>query len=135
MILLRVFTTIARGAGISVGVFLLVFATLDVMGLIPHSYEMPPLAARLARYVALVVFSTAFLLPYRRMNSPAKQMLIKAALGFTVLWTLYVSVSGLRGYVAGEKSWHVVPFSIVLCAIVAANIFAFARLVPRLRDV
>jgi hypothetical protein len=133
--LLRVLTTIARGAGISVGLFLLVFATLDVIGLIPHSYEMLPLAARLARYVALVIFSTAFLLPYRRMTSRARQKLIKAALGFSVFWTFYVSFSGLHGYFVGEKSWHVIPFSIVLCTIVAANIFAFARLVPRLRDV
>ena len=75
MMLVRVFTTIARGAGILVGSVMFAFATLDVIGLIPHSYEMPPLPTRLARYVALLIFAAAFLLPYRRMISRARRLL------------------------------------------------------------
>lgn len=134
--LLQIVTTVARVAGILVGCFILVSSMLDVFGLIPHSYEMPPLTTRLARYVALLIFAAAFLAPYTRLTTRARRLLIKVALAFSIMWTLYISLRGLYGYaVLGDRSWHVVPLSIVFCTIVAANIFAFARLVPKPQNV
>ena len=133
--LVRILTTTARVAGILLGCFILVSSTLDVFGVIPHSYETPRLIIRLARYIPLLIFSAALLLPYRRITSHTVQLLIKVALAVSIAWTLYVSLSGLHGYAIGERSWHVVPFSIILCTIVAANVFAFTRLIPRPRDV
>ncbi|MBA3964129.1 MAG: hypothetical protein H0X40_19835 [Chthoniobacterales bacterium] len=133
--MLRVFTIMARTVGILVGCFVLVFSTLDVFGLIPHSYEMPSVTARVARYIALLVFAAAFLIPYRRATTRARQLLAKAALGFMVVWTLYISVRGLYGYAIGDRAWQVIPLSIVFCTIVAANLFAFTRLAPKPRDV
>ena len=133
--LVRVFTTIARIAGILLGCFLLVYSTLDVFGLIAHSYEMPPLTTRLAVHVALLIFALAFLFPYRRVTTRTRQLTMKAALGFCIAWTLYISIRGLYGYAIGDRAWQVIPLSIVFCTIVAANIFAFTRLVPKPRSV
>jgi hypothetical protein len=133
--MLRVFTTIARLAGILVGCFVLVSSTLDVFDLIPHSYEMPRLTIRLARYIALLIFAAAFLFPYRRVTTRTRRLLMKATLGFCIVWTLYISIRGVYGYAIGDRAWQVIPLSIVFCTIVAANILAFARLVPKRRNV
>ncbi len=133
--MLRAFIATARSVGILLGCFVVVFSTLDVLGLVPHSYEIPSVTARGARYIALLVFAAAFLFPYRRATTHARQLLAKAAVVFMVVWTLYISVRGLYGYAIGDRAWQVIPLSIVFCTIVAANIFAFVRLVPKPRNV
>jgi hypothetical protein len=117
------------------GCFVLISSTLDLFGVLPHSFETPPLGVRLARHIPLLIFSLAFVVPYRRITSPVAQSVTLSALIVSIGWALYVSATGWHGYAAGERTWHVVPFSIILCTIVIANILAFASLVPRSRNV
>jgi len=132
--LVQLLTTTARAAGILLGCFLFISSALDLFGVLPHSNEMPPLAARLGRHIPILIFSLALVVPYRRLTSPVARWAVIGALTVIALWALYLTVSGWQDYAAGLKSWHVVPISIILCAIVAGNIYAFSSLAPRSRN-
>jgi hypothetical protein len=133
--LLQLLITVIRVAGILLGCFIFVPSVLDLFGVLPHSNETPPFAARLGRNLPFLIFSPALVVPYRRITTPTARWAMTGAMIAIAAWALYLTVTGWQDYTAGQKSWEVIPASIVLCAVVAGNIFAFSSLAPRSQKV
>jgi hypothetical protein len=133
--LLRLLITAARVAGILLGCLIFVSSALDILGVLPHSNETPPLPYRLKHQLPFFLLSPALVVPYRRITAPVVRRIIIGALTVIAVRAVYLTVSGWQDYAAGVKSWEVVLVSIILCAIVAGNIYAFSSTASRSRNV
>jgi len=56
------------------------------------------------------------------------------AIGITMFWAATIALSGVVGYVRGEKSWHVLPFALVVVALVLMNACVFATVTRTVRE-
>ena len=116
-----------------VGVFYLATSSAEILGLLPHSDETPPLAQRVARCLPLAAMGTTFVLPYRMVRSRRSRILAGGALLLSLAWFVYLSADGVRGWLTGGKSWHVIPVAAFFTAMVVANLWAFVRITDRVQ--
>lgn len=132
---MRVFLIIVRALAVIVGLFLVVSSFADVFGFSQYSMETPPLRQRIVHSIPIAVASLALLMPYRALTSAAARWVVMSVLLLFAAYFLFITVAGLHAYAVGEKSWHVIPASLVLSSVIAANLYAFFRLTSRARAV
>jgi hypothetical protein len=126
---------VVRALVVLVGLFFVVSSLADIFGLGPYSMETPPLRQRIVHSIPIAVASLALLIPYRPLTSAVTRLVVMFILLLFAAYFLFITVAGLRAYAAGEKSWHVIPASLVLSSIVAANVYAFFRITSIARAV
>jgi hypothetical protein len=117
-----------RALAVPLGLFCLVSASLDILGLVPYSNATPPLARRAAHALPLLLAGAIFLLPYRAVRSRPLRAVIGFVLILLVGATLYLAIDAAAGYLTGKKSWHIVPVALLIPALVAGNAWAFMRI-------
>ncbi len=117
-----------RTLAVLLGLSWVAASVLDISGLLPHPEAPPPLAKRMIHSVPLVMIGGLLAFPYRLVRTERMRPAIATGLALVVAWTLYLSVGGAREYLAGEKSWHVVPAGLLLTALAVANLWAFIRI-------
>jgi ABC-type uncharacterized transport system permease subunit len=131
----RVFLIVVRALAVLVGLFLVASSIADVCGLSPYSMQMPPLRERIVHSIPIAVASLALLIPYHALTSAVARWIVMSILLLFAAYFLFITVAGLHAYAVGEKSWHVIPASLVLSSIFAANLYAFFTLTSRARAV
>jgi hypothetical protein len=119
---------ITRVLAVLLGLFWVAAATLDILGVIPYSQAMPPLARRLAHSLPLGVSGLLLLLPYRSVRSSGARAVVGAGLCLSIGWMLSVSIGGVGGFMSGARSWQVLPVAVALPAVTMVNLWAFIRI-------
>ncbi len=117
-----------RVLAVLLGILWIAGTMADILGVLPHSDATPALGQRVLHAIPLLLVSAFLLLPYRFVRSAVARWAVGAGLVFVVGWVLFVSIGGVRGYLEGRKSWHVVPSGVVLVALAGSNVWAFLRI-------
>jgi|GEM_PF-4994836 len=117
------------------GLFLVAISIADVCGLIPYSMETPPLRERILPSAPIAVASLALLVPYRAITSAIARGIVLFVLLLFSAYFVFIGVAGWHAYAVGEKTWQVIPASLVLLSIIAANLYAFFALTSKARAV
>src|SRR5690606_14699598 len=112
-----------RLTGYLLGLFVLVSGVADVLGYVPHSYEMPPWTTRLLDALPAMLSGIVLLTPIKYFLRGIKYYALAAAYALVVLAAAILCVQGLTDYLAGTKDPAIVPFSAIVFAIPAANAF------------
>ena len=113
--------TSIRVMGFLLGLFAVVAGVADVLGVVPHSNEIPPLLHRLASNLPLVAAGLALLLPMKRFDHGTSYHALQSAYVILAAIAALKVIDGLMGYLSGRLHWAVVPASIALGAIVCGN--------------
>ena len=117
-----------RALAVLVGFLWLAVSAASILGLLPYSNETPAVGDRILRAVPLVFVGGLLVLPYRWVRSAPWRRAVTVGLVLVVGWILYLAAGGVRGYLAGRKSWHVVPASAVFVTLGIGNLWAFHRI-------
>ena len=117
-----------RVLAVLLGILWVAGTMADLLGVLPHSDTTPPLGQRILHAIPLLLVCALLLAPYRFARSGVARWVVGAGLVFVVGWVAFVSIGGVRGYLAGRKSWHVVPSGVVLIALAGSNLWAFQRI-------
>jgi uncharacterized membrane protein HdeD (DUF308 family) len=112
---------LVRAAAYALGALFVVSGILDILGFMPYSNETPPWRARLLSELPVLAGAAVLLVPMKSFTRGGPHTVLKIAYVLLILATAANLVDGVRGYVAGRMSWHVIPASLVLAAIVVAN--------------
>jgi hypothetical protein len=127
-------TRVVRGTAVFVGVFLLASSITAITGVIPYSGLTPTFGIRLRNELLPVLVAVILLLPYRTLRSRAAREFGIVGIGITLFWGLRVAVPWIFDFFRGLKSWHLLPLSFGLLALLIANALAFRVLTGPVRS-
>jgi hypothetical protein len=119
--LMKLIRAIVRTMAYLFGAFLVVSGILDILGLMPYSYEMPPLRHRIIKEIPVMLAAAVLLVPMRPCARGVPYVMLKVAYVVLTLAVAKKLVDGIADYFAGHVSWHIIPTSLVIAAIVVAN--------------
>lgn len=118
---IRAIRGLIRALACLLGAFLIVSGTLDILGLMAYSTETPPLRHRLLKDLPLMLAAAVLLVPMRPFTRGVPYAVLKVAYVALSLVCVAKLADGVAGYGAGRLSWHVIPTTLLLAAIIAAN--------------
>jgi hypothetical protein len=95
--------------------------------------QTPPLRERILPSAPIGVASPALLVPYRAIISAITRGIVLFVLSLFSAYFVFIAIAGCHAYAVGEKTWQVVPASLALLFIIAANLYAFFLLSSKAR--
>jgi NO-binding membrane sensor protein with MHYT domain len=101
--------------------FLIVSGILDILGLMPHSNETPPLRDRVITEIPLMLAAAVLLVPMKPCARGLPYVVLNAAYVVLTLAVAKKLVDGIADYFAGHVSWQITPMSLLIAAIVVGN--------------
>jgi hypothetical protein len=118
--------TLVRVAAVLLALLMLSGRILDLAGVLPRSGDEPPALG--PRSVLIGVAAIVLLIPYRFVRREPLRIIVGIAVILVALATLAMGAQGIYGYLRSAKSWHIVPVTLIFCAITAGNAVAFRRI-------
>jgi hypothetical protein len=110
-----------RFAACLLGLFALSTGVMDILGLFPHSNEMPPWRSRLVSSLPSMLGGVILLAPMSRFLHGRRYRFLVAGYWALVLATLVMAAQGVYAYTGGTKHWAIIPVSLALFAVPFGN--------------
>ena len=115
---------LTRVIGGFVGFFVLLFSLAEVLGLIPHSDETPPIIQRLIASLPALLFSIVLLVPHSLYNQGNRYRFLLASYLVVTLVVIFYATQGVLSYMSNMASWHIVLVDALILFVPISNALA-----------
>ena len=115
---------LTRVIGGFIGFFVLLFSLAEVLGLIPHSDETPPILQRLIASVPTLFCSIVLIIPHSLYNQGNRYKLLLASYLIVTLIVIFYASQGVLSYLSNEASWGIVLVSVLILLVPISNALA-----------
>ena len=123
-----------RSFAVFLGLFLIITAVADYIGLIPYSEikAEPILIDKIRKSMDEMFFGLLLLLPYRVLkNKRIIAIIVFIALACLSLVFIFSLIFSMSGYFSGKKSIEIIPVSLIFILGVVGNGVSFIKIVKK----